>query len=88
MSTLTGGLCGKTRPIHFRGVCTVVSKLFNIVVPDKAYFGQKDAQQLAVIRHITKEEKSPWYISDGSGWKTNAAPALSQTAASLSRSLG
>ena len=55
MSGLTGELCGKSRPIHFRGVCTVVSKLFHIVAPDRAYFGQKDAQQLAVIKRMVKD---------------------------------
>ena len=52
---LSDNLCGKSRPIHFKGVCTVVSKLFNIVAPDRAYFGQKDAQQLAIIKKMVQD---------------------------------
>lgn len=55
MNGLTTELCGKSRPVHFRGVQTVVLKLFHIVTPDRAYFGQKDAQQLAVVRRMVRD---------------------------------
>lgn len=55
MTGLQSELCGKSRPGHFGGVCTVCNKLFNIVSPDRAYFGEKDAQQLAIVKHMVKD---------------------------------
>jgi len=59
VESLTQGLCGKSRPTHFRGVTTVVAKLFNIVSPCRAYFGQKDAQQLAIICKMVADLNMP-----------------------------
>jgi pantoate--beta-alanine ligase len=95
---LADHLCGKYRPGHFRGVATVVMKLFGIVQPDRAYFGEKDAQQLAIIRRLVADLNVPVHIigvptvreRDGlalSSRNAQLGPAERQSAIALFRAL-
>lgn len=59
LNSLTDKLCGASRKGHFRGVCTVLTKLFNIITPNRAYFGQKDAQQFAIVKQMTRDLNMP-----------------------------
>lgn len=77
IKTLTTNLCGKSRPGHFDGVCTIVTKLFNIVLPGKAFFGKKDIQQLQIIRKLVKDLNFDIEIVGVDIVRTNLGLALS-----------
>lgn len=76
-STMTSGLCGRSRPGHFQGVATVVTKLLNLVQPQRAYFGQKDAQQFAIIHRLVTDLNLPVTIVDCPTVREESGLALS-----------
>lgn len=76
-AAMMSGLCGRTRTGHFQGVATIVTKLFNIVRPDRAYFGEKDAQQLAIVRRIVTDLNIPVEIVGCPTTRADSGLALS-----------
>jgi len=74
---VSGPLCGEFRPGHFRGVATVVTKLFNLVQPHRAYFGQKDAQQCAVLERVVRDLEIPVQLIRGETVRENDGLAMS-----------
>lgn len=78
-------LCGQTRPTHFRGVCTVLTKLFNIIQPDVAVFGEKDWQQLTIIRQMVRDLNIPVRIVAGALIREEDGLAMSSRNAYLTK---